>query len=58
MPELLRELKLAGTDELHEGLGLGEISPAQVAGAIQRLTQAREAPAAVRPKSATNRGSA
>jgi GTP pyrophosphokinase len=40
--ELLGELKLAGTDALHEALGLGEISPAQVAGAIQRILHARE----------------
>ncbi len=42
MPELLSELKLASTEELHEALGLGEISAAQVAGAIQRLLHARE----------------
>jgi GTP pyrophosphokinase len=44
--ELLGELKLSGTDALHEALGLGEISPAQVAGAIQRILHARE----VRPE--------
>ena len=55
MPDLLRELKLATTDELHEGLGLGEISPAQVAGAIQRLTHVRDETAVVRPRTATNR---
>ena len=42
MPELLKELKLASTEELHEGLGLGEVSTAQVAGAIQRLLRGRE----------------
>jgi len=42
MPELLSELKLANTEALHEALGLGEISPAQVAGAIQRLLHARD----------------
>jgi GTP pyrophosphokinase len=42
MPELLGELKLPSTDSLHEALGLGEVSPAQVAGAIQRLLHARE----------------
>ncbi len=42
LPELLTELKLAGTDALHEALGLGEVSPAQVAGAIQRIMHARE----------------
>jgi GTP pyrophosphokinase len=34
MPELLSELKLASSEALHEALGLGEVSPAQVAGAI------------------------
>ena len=42
MPELLSELKLPSTEALHEALGLGEVSPAQVAGAIQRLLHARE----------------
>ena len=42
IPELLRELKLASSEALHEALGLGDVSPAQVAGAIQRLLQARE----------------
>jgi GTP pyrophosphokinase len=42
MPELLSELKLARTEELHEALGLGEISTAQVAGAVQRLLHARD----------------
>jgi GTP pyrophosphokinase len=46
MPELLSELKLQSTESLHEALGLGEVSPAQVAGAIQRLLHARE----VRPE--------
>ncbi|HTV96694.1 MAG TPA: bifunctional (p)ppGpp synthetase/guanosine-3',5'-bis(diphosphate) 3'-pyrophosphohydrolase [Steroidobacteraceae bacterium] len=41
MPELLHELKLDSAEALHQGLGLGEISPAQVAGAIQRLLHAR-----------------
>ena len=44
--ELLGELKLSGTDALHEALGLGEISSAQVAGAIQRILHSRE----VRPE--------
>jgi GTP pyrophosphokinase len=43
MPELLSELKLTSSEALHEALGLGEISAAQVAGAIQRLLHAREA---------------
>jgi GTP pyrophosphokinase len=42
MVELLHELELKNTEALHEALGLGEISAAQVAGAIQRLLQARE----------------
>jgi GTP pyrophosphokinase len=43
MPELLNELKLASTEALHEALGLGEVSQAQVAGAIQRLLHPRDA---------------
>jgi GTP pyrophosphokinase len=46
IPELLSELKLPNLDALHESLGLGEISAAQVAGAIQRILHARE----VRPE--------
>jgi GTP pyrophosphokinase len=46
MPELLAELKLSSTEDLHEALGLGEVSSAQVAGAIQRILHARE----VRPE--------
>ncbi len=42
IPELLAELKLSTTEALHEALGLGELSAAQVAGAIQRLLHARE----------------
>jgi GTP pyrophosphokinase len=42
IPELLSELNLPSTEALHEALGLGEVSPAQVAGAIQRLLHARE----------------
>jgi GTP pyrophosphokinase len=53
IPELLSELKLPSTETLHEALGLGEVSPAQVAGAIQRILHAREARPehAARPKS-------
>jgi GTP pyrophosphokinase len=53
IPELLGELKLPSTDALHEALGLGEVSPAQVAGAIQRILHAREVRPehAARPKS-------
>jgi GTP pyrophosphokinase len=52
-PELLSELKLPTTEALHEALGLGEVSPAQVAGAIQRILHAREARPeyAARPRS-------
>jgi GTP pyrophosphokinase len=53
IPELLSELKLPSTEALHEALGLGEVSGSQVAGAIQRLSHAREAraeaPARTRP---------
>jgi GTP pyrophosphokinase len=42
MPELLRELQLDSTESLHEALGLGEISGAQVAGAMQRLLHTRD----------------
>jgi GTP pyrophosphokinase len=53
IPELLSELKLPNAETLHEALGLGEISPAQVAGAIQRILHGRE----VRPERvATTKG--
>src|SRR5580704_2781953 len=42
IPELLSELKLSSTENLHEALGLGDVSPAQVAGAIQRILHSRE----------------
>jgi GTP pyrophosphokinase len=42
MPELLRELELDSAESLHEALGLGETSAAQVAGAMQRLLHTRE----------------
>jgi GTP pyrophosphokinase len=42
--ELLSELSMGSAEALHEALGLGELSGAQVAGAIQRLQRAREAP--------------
>jgi GTP pyrophosphokinase len=42
MVELLRELELDSTESLHEALGLGEISAAQVAGAMQRLLHTRD----------------
>jgi GTP pyrophosphokinase len=42
MPELLRELEQDSAESLHEALGLGEISGAQVAGAMQRLLHTRD----------------
>jgi GTP pyrophosphokinase len=42
IPELLKELKLPSGEALHESLGLGDLSPAQVAGAIQRILHARD----------------
>jgi GTP pyrophosphokinase len=42
MVELLRELELDSAESLHEALGLGEISAAQVTGAMQRLLHTRE----------------
>jgi GTP pyrophosphokinase len=41
MPELLAELRMSNAEELHAAMGLGEISTAQVAGAIQRLLHSR-----------------
>jgi GTP pyrophosphokinase len=43
MPELLSELKVSSAEDLHAAMGLGEISGAQVAGAIQRLLHSRAA---------------
>jgi GTP pyrophosphokinase len=51
MPELLAELKVPGTEDLHAAMGLGEISAAQVAGAIQRLLHSRTARPEEVPKS-------
>jgi len=42
MVELLRELELDSAESLHEALGLGEVSVAQVAGAMQRLLHTRD----------------
>jgi len=42
IPDLLSELKLPSTEALHEALGLGEVSAAQVAGAIQRILLGRD----------------
>ena len=50
IPELLNELKLPSTENLHEALGLGDVSPAQVAGAIQRILHARESHAEQPPR--------
>jgi GTP pyrophosphokinase len=44
MPEILDELGLPGLDALYLGLGEGEISLAQVAGAVHRRLQAQEPP--------------
>jgi GTP pyrophosphokinase len=53
---LLRELGLDSSEALHEALGLGEVSAAQVAGAVQRLQHAREAhPEPTRARSADSR---
>jgi GTP pyrophosphokinase len=41
MPELLAELRMPSAEDLHGAMGLGEVSAAQVAGAIQRLLHAR-----------------
>jgi GTP pyrophosphokinase len=54
MPALVAELKLAGSEALHAALGLGEITPAQLAGAIQRLQHAREDRAVAAPRSRPN----
>jgi GTP pyrophosphokinase len=43
MPLLLAELEFKDSEALHEALGLGELSAAQLAGAIQRLLHARDA---------------
>jgi GTP pyrophosphokinase len=42
MPEILRELDVADTDALYLGLGSGEITLAQIAGAVQRRAAQRE----------------
>jgi GTP pyrophosphokinase len=52
IPELLSELRLANLEALHEALGLGDVTAAQLAGAIQRLLHARdtaERPGKTRP---------
>jgi GTP pyrophosphokinase len=42
MVELLRELEMDSAGSLHQALGLGEISGAQIAGALQRLLHTRD----------------
>ena len=42
MPLLLDELSFENTEALHEALGLGELSGAQLTGAIQRVLHARD----------------
>jgi GTP pyrophosphokinase len=57
MPQLLRELAQDSAESLHEALGLGDLSAAQVAGAIQRLLHARDAqPEHARTRTAVARG--
>ncbi len=52
MPELLKDLELPSLDALHEALGLGEISAAQLAGAMQRLQHSRDGrDEVIRPRS-------
>jgi GTP pyrophosphokinase len=52
IPELLAELKLESAEDLHAALGLGELSGAQLAGAIQRLTRAAKPEEPPRPRPA------
>jgi GTP pyrophosphokinase len=58
IPELLAELKLTSAEDLHAALGLGELSGAQLAGAIQRLLRAAkpEEPVRTRPAAAPEPG--
>jgi GTP pyrophosphokinase len=44
LPEILDELGLANAEALHQALGDGELTVAQVSGAIQRRLHEREAP--------------
>jgi len=55
IPEILDELRLPSLDALYLGLGEGEISTAQVAGAVHRRLQPQEPakPRALRPAAAT-----
>jgi GTP pyrophosphokinase len=52
VPELLAELSLPNTEALHEALGLGDVSGAQLAGAVQRLSHAREVRSEPAPRAA------
>ena len=52
LPEILDELKLPNAEALHQGLGEGELTLAQVAGAIQRRLHEREPP---KPRSVQSR---
>jgi GTP pyrophosphokinase len=52
LPEILDELKLPNAEALHQGLGEGELTLAQVAGAIQRRVHEREPP---KPRSVQSR---
>jgi GTP pyrophosphokinase len=56
MPEILHELGIEDADALYVGLGQGELTIAQVAGAIQRLQHEREPPRPVRPPRAGSGG--
>ena len=55
LPEVLDELKLPDADALYVGLGEGEISLAQVAGAIQRRLQERAPPKTPRRTAAADK---
>jgi GTP pyrophosphokinase len=55
LPEVLDELKLPDADALYVGLGEGEISLAQVAGAIQRRLQERAPPKTPRTTAAADK---
>jgi GTP pyrophosphokinase len=55
LPEVLDELGLESADALYVGLGEGEISLAQVAGAIQRRLQERAPPKLPRTTPAANK---
>ena len=55
LPEILRELELSDADALYLELGNGDITLAQVAGAVQRLAHERE-PAKPRAPRATAAG--